>query len=61
MDIVKVINSIIGVVIILVGCLFLNITVVNEEFKTITYKVFGVITLCVGFFYLKKVAKFGKQ
>lgn len=57
----KVINSIIGVVIILVGCLFLNITVVNEEFKTITYKVFGVITLCVGFFYLKKVAKFGKQ
>lgn len=61
MDIVKVINAIVGIVIILVGCLFLNITVVNEEFKTITYKVFGFITLCVGFFYLKKVAKFGKQ
>lgn len=39
----------------------MSITVDNETFKTITYKVFGFLTLCVGVFYLKRIAKFGKQ
>lgn len=57
----KIIHSIIGILIILIGSLFLSITVENDEFKTITYKVFGSITLLAGVFYLKRIAKFGKQ
>ena len=57
----KIMNSIIGIVIILLGSLFMSITVDNEEFKTITYKVLGFSIFCVGIFYLKKIAKFGKQ
>ena len=33
----------------------------HDEFKTITNKVFGSITLLTGVFYLKRIAKFGKQ
>lgn len=57
----KIINSIIGIVIMLLGSLFMSITVDNEGFKTITYKVFGFLTFCAGYFYFKKIAKFGKQ
>lgn len=57
----KIIHSIIGVLIILIGSLFLSITINHDEFKTITYKVFGSFTLLAGVFYLKKIAKFGKQ
>lgn len=57
----KIIHSIIGILIILIGSLFLSITVENDEFKTITYKVFGFFTLLTGVFYLKRIAKFGKQ
>ena len=57
----KIINSILGMVIILLGSLFMSITVDNEVFKTITYKVFGFLIFCAGIFYLKKIAKFGAQ
>ena len=57
----KIINSIIGILIITLGSLFLNITVDNEAFKTIKYKVIGVLFTVLGFLYLKKYAKWGKQ
>lgn len=57
----KIINSIIGILIILLGALFMNITVNNEAFRTIMYKVIGGLILFSGILYLKKVAKFGKQ
>lgn len=61
MNTMKIIHSIIGILIILIGALFMSITVYDEEFKTITYKVFGSFTLLAGVFYLKRIAKFGKQ
>lgn len=61
MNTMKIIHSIIGVLIILIGSLFLSITIDHEEFTTITYKVFGFFTLLAGVFYLKRIAKFGKQ
>ena len=57
----KLINSIIGILIILLGSLFISITVDNEEFRTIMYKVIGALIMFLGILYLKKVAKFGKQ
>lgn len=57
----KIIHSIIGIMIILFGALFLNITVDNEVFRTIMYKVIGGVILFLGVLYLKNVAKFGKQ
>lgn len=57
----KVLNSVIGILIIFIGALLMNITVYNETFKTVTYKIVGFIILFGGVFYLKKIAKFGKQ
>ena len=57
----KIINSIIGILIILLGSLFMSITVDNEVFRTIMYKVMGALILFLGLLYLKKVAKFGRQ
>ena len=57
----KIINSIIGILIIVLGSLFMNITVDNEVFRTIMYKVMGALILFLGILYLKKFAKFGKQ
>lgn len=57
----KIINSIIGILIITFGSLLLSITVDNEAFKTIMYKVIGALFMFLGILYLKKVAKFGKQ
>ena len=57
----KIINSIIGILIIILGSTFMSITVFNEEFKTMSYKVIGFLILSGGVFYLKKIAKFGKQ
>lgn len=57
----KIINSIIGILIILLGLLFMSITVDNEVFKTIMHKVKGALILCLGILYFKKVAKFRKQ
>lgn len=57
----KVVNSVIGILIIIIGTFFMSITVYNETFKTVTYKIVGFIILFGGVFYLKKIAKFGKQ
>ncbi len=59
--IMKIINSIIGIIVIIVGSFFMSITVDNETFKTISYKVVGCLIFFGGMFYLKKIAKFGKQ
>ena len=55
----KIINSIIGILIILVGSLFMSVTVYDEEFTTIAYKVSGFLIFCVGIFYLKKLRSLG--
>ncbi len=39
----------------------MSIKVYNETAKTITYKILGFIILTVGAYYLKRIAKFGKQ
>lgn len=57
----KIIHSIIGILIILVGSLFISITVDNEVVRTIMYKVMGALIWFLGILYLKKVAKLGKQ
>ncbi len=57
----KIIHSIIGILIILLGSLFMSITVDNEVFRTIMYKVMGALIWLLGILYLKKVAKLGKQ
>lgn len=57
----KIIHSIIGILIILVGSLFISITVDNEVVRTIMYKVMGAFIWLLGILYLKKVAKLGKQ
>lgn len=57
----KIIHPIIGILVILIGSLFLSITIENDEFTTISYKVFGSFTLLAGVFYLKRIAKFRKQ
>ena len=55
--IVKIVNAIIGIVISSIGSLFMNITVFNEPFKTITYKGFGFLIMVAGLYYLVKIAK----
>lgn len=57
----KTINSIIGLVIIIFGSLFLGITVDNEAAKTIMYKVIGGFFMSLGVLYLRTYAKWGKQ
>ena len=57
----KIIHSIIGILIIFFGSTLMSITVFNEEFKTLVYKILVFLILVAGVFYLKKIAKFGKQ
>lgn len=57
----KIINSIIGILKIILGSLLLSITIDNEAFRTIMYKVFGALFMFLGILYLKKYAKWGKQ
>lgn len=57
----KIIHSIIGILIILLGSLFMSITVDNEVVRTIMYKVKGALIWLLGILYLKKFAKLGKQ
>lgn len=59
--ILKIINSIIGLVMIIFGLLLLSITVYNEAAKTIMYKVIGVLFVILGVLYLRIYAKWGKQ
>lgn len=57
----KILNAIIGILIIFIGSIFMNITVYNETMQTMTYKGFGLFIMIVGFLYLKNFAKMGKQ
>ncbi|AVK96864.1 Uncharacterised protein [Lysinibacillus sphaericus] len=59
--ILKMLNFIIGILIIFIGSIFINITVYNETMKTMTYKGFGFFMMIVGILYLKNFAKMGKQ
>jgi len=58
---VKYIHAIIGMVIIVVGCAFLSTTIEEAPVRNVMLKVYGAIIVSIGFFYLKKIAKFGKQ
>lgn len=57
----KVIHSIIGMMIIFVGLAFLCTTIDDASIRNIMLKVYGMVIVFVGTFYLKKIAKFGKQ
>lgn len=57
----KIIHSTIGILLIVFGCTLMSITVFNEEVKTVVYKIWGAFIVVAGTFYLKKIAKFGKQ
>lgn len=39
----------------------MSITINNETFKTVIFKIVGFVILFGGILYLKKIAKFGKQ
>lgn len=57
----KILNAIIGILIIFIGSIFMNITVFNETMQTMTYKGFGLFMMIVGILYLKNFAKMEKQ
>ncbi|WP_339258047.1 hypothetical protein [Lysinibacillus sp. FSL K6-3209] len=57
----KILNAIIGILIIFIGSIFMNITVYNETMQTMTYKGFGLFMMIVGILYLKNFAKMEKQ
>ena len=57
----KMINSVIGLIIIVFGSLFMSITVDNDDIKTISYKAFGFFILSVGILYLMKIANWGQR
>ena len=57
----KIINSIIGLLIITWGSLLLSITVHDETYKTLMYKVNGTLFMTLGILYLRKFVKWGKQ
>jgi len=58
---VKYIHAIIGMVIIVLGCAFLSTTIEEAPVRNVMLKVYGAIIVSIGSFYLKKIAKFGKQ
>ncbi|MEK4424255.1 hypothetical protein [Solibacillus sp. FSL K6-1523] len=57
----KIINSIIGFIIIFIGCFFMTITIEHASLQTLMYKFFGAFILIGGLHYLKKVSNFRKQ
>lgn len=57
----KYILAIIGMVIFFAGCAFLSITIEEAPVRNVMLKVYGGIIVFTGSFYLKKIAKFGKQ
>jgi len=58
---VKYIHAIFGMVIIVVGFAFLSTTIEEAPVRNVMLKVYGAIIVSIGSFYLKKIAKFGKQ
>ncbi|WP_312126103.1 hypothetical protein [Lysinibacillus boronitolerans] len=57
----KYIHAIIGMVIIVIGCAFLSTIIEEAPVRNVMLKVYGAIIVSIGLFYLKKIAKFGKQ
>ena len=57
----RIINAIIGILIIIFGSTLMSITIFDEPFETFSLKIAGFLVLAVGVFYLKRIAKFGKQ
>ncbi len=57
----KVIHFIIGFLLIALGLFFLSITVDGDFLKNFNYKLLGFAIVVGGAFYLKKVARFGRQ
>lgn len=57
----KMIHSIVGIFIIIVGCTIMSITVDDEQLHTLVLKIGGVFVLFVGVYYVKRIAKLGKQ
>ena len=55
----KIINSIIGILIITFGSLLLGITIHNEAVRTIIYRIIGGLFIYLGVLYLRKYAKWG--
>ncbi|WP_196426599.1 hypothetical protein [Lysinibacillus cavernae] len=56
----KIIHTIVGMVIILIGIAFISTTIFDAPVRNVMLKVYGGIIVFVGTFYLKKIAKFGK-
>ena len=56
----KIINSIIGFFIILLGCSIMSITVFDEQFKTVVLKIIGFCIVVAGVYYLRNIARFIK-
>ena len=57
----KLIHIFLGIIIILMGSLTLSITEDGELIRTIMLRIIGVVLLLTGIYYLKRVAKFGRQ
>lgn len=53
----KVIHIFSAIIIILLGLVFLNITVDNETLKTVKFKILGGVFVTLGFYYFKGVTK----
>lgn len=57
----KIINSMIGFIIIFVGCLFMTVSIEHEAFQSIMYNFLGVFIVVGGLHYLGKLANFRRQ
>ena len=53
----KIINAILGVILVFVGWFFLSLTVDNATVKNIIYKIVGFIIVVNGIYFLKKITK----
>ncbi|MDF2066545.1 hypothetical protein [Bacillus sp. Cr_A10] len=56
----KLISTLLGIILIFIGSLFLSTTIYNEPFRNVMIKIVGIMVLICGSFVLKKIAKFGK-
>ncbi|MFL0507178.1 hypothetical protein ACH0B5_15670 [Ureibacillus sp. 179-F W5.1 NHS] len=57
----KIFHSIIGILIIFSGSFFMSITIDNETFKTVFFKIVGFVILFGGILYLKKLQGLGSN
>ncbi|WP_339195820.1 hypothetical protein MKY27_13870 [Solibacillus sp. FSL R5-0449] len=57
--VIKIVHSVIGFFILIVGMFFFSITVEGEMVQTIGYKLMGIVFVTIGAYYVSKVAKTG--